>query len=581
VPAPAVDAADARRDPRAKRVAAAALIVVLTFTVYFPTLFSGFIWDDDLYLTENPVITAPGGLKRIWTSADCPQYYPLVFTTFWIEHRLWGLAPAGYHVVNVALHAANSLLIMGLLTRLGLRGAWLAAAIFAVHPVHVESVAWITERKNVLSLLFYLLAFRSFLRFEDERARGSYFAALLFFTLALLSKTAVCSLPVALLLVHWARGRAITPHWLRRLAPFFAIGLALAVVTVWYEHHHVGAAGTEFDLSLAQRVIIAGRALWFYAGKLVWPANLSFIYPRWTIDSSNIIQYVAPFGALLVLALLLLARRRLGRWPFAGAALFVLTLVPALGFINVYLMRFSFVADHFQYVASIGLIAVFAGVGVRAVGALPQRTRNSLLPKAAGGVWVLTLALFAWMQTFSYADAETLWRDTLARNPQAWIAHNNLGVLLLQRGDAAGAIECHRRATQIQPLAADAWAALGAALTSAGRVDEGIAAYQRAITLAPGFAEVHFALAEALVRQNRLSEALQHYHFASQLRPDEVRSAARLVEALAAGGYREVALQIGQAELERWRHRSSVSPQQLARVQDMVERLGRSHNVVP
>ncbi|HEY3246361.1 MAG TPA: tetratricopeptide repeat protein [Phycisphaerae bacterium] len=554
-------------------MAAAALLFGLVIAAYFPTFFSGYIWDDDLYLTQNPAITQPGGLGRIWLSADCPQYYPLVFTTFWVEHHFWGLAPAGYHLVNVALHATNALLLAGLLARLGVRGTWLAAAIFAVHPVHVESVAWITERKNVLSLCFYLLAFRSFLRFEDEGSSGSYFAALVLFAAALLSKTITCSLPVALFLVRWARGRPFTRRWLMLLVPFVIVGLGMASVTVWYEHHRVGAVGAEFDLSLAQRIILAGRALWFYAEKLIWPANLTFIYPRWSLDASSILAYIAPASALLVLLILLHARRRIGRWPFVAIAFFALTLVPALGFISVFPMRYSFVADHFQYIASIGFIALLAGVALRTTQYLPLAIRAGWLPKAIAGLGLCVLALFTWMQTFSYADEETLWRDTLARNPQAWIAHVNLGVLLHRQGDYPAALECQRRATQINPEAHEAWAALGAALEKLDRPDEAIAAYERAVSVAPRFARAHFALAEELARQSRWPQAIQHYRIALQLKPDDVRTIIRLVETLTVSGNPEAALAFGQRELERLRGRPAISRSDLDRLDSTLQRL--------
>jgi len=570
-------------------VAPAAGLVALTFAAYSATLLCGYVWDDDLYLTENPAIVRPEGLVRIWASADCPQYYPLVFTTFWIEHKLWGFAPAGYHAVNVVLHAANSLLLAAVLRRLGLRGAWLAAAIFAVHPVHVESVAWITERKNVLYGLFYLLAVRSFLRFEDAVAErgtpptgvgrpaagrsGSYVVGLACFAAAMLSKTVACTLPVALLLVHWARGRPITRAFVLRLAPFFAVGLGLALVTIWFERFRVQAIGPDFERTLAERIIIAGRAVWFYAGKLVWPANITFIYPRWTIYASSLVQYAAPTGVVAVLAGLWLLRRRVGRWPFAAAAYFVITLSPALGLINIYFTRFSFVADHFQYMASVGVISLLAGVAVWAFEAVPAHYRSGVLTKAVPALCLIVLAFFTWMQTLSYANAETLWRDTIKRNPQAWIAHSNLGVLLRQRGEAAAAIECHREAIRLYSGDAYAWAALGSALKDVGRVDEGIEACRRAIELSPNLGDAHYVLAEALVLQERWSEAIQHYDAARRINPDEVRSVARRAEAMAASGEPEEAVSFAPAELARLRTRPNVLPEDLVKLQRVIERL--------
>jgi len=218
-------------------------IVLLTFIAHSSAIRGGFIFDDVIYVAQNRLLTSPHGLWEIWTTTKSPQYYPLVFTTFWVEQQLWGLNPLGYHVVNVSFHTINAVLVWWLLRRLNIPGAWTIAAVFAVHPVHVESVAWITERKNLLSGLFYLLALGCYLRFEEGRRWSWYGSALGLLILALLSKTVAATLPVVLLLVRWLKGWRIGWRDCLELIPFFVVGASMGLLTKWYEVHIVGAEG--------------------------------------------------------------------------------------------------------------------------------------------------------------------------------------------------------------------------------------------------------------------------------------------------------------------------------------------------
>ena len=332
----------------------------------------GFIWDDNDHVTHNTAVQNPSGPADIWRRlGSTPQYYPLVFTSFWIEHALWGLNPFGYHLNNVLLHLLNAFLLWRVLLRLSIPAPWLAAAVFALHPLQVESAAWITERKNILSAVFYLGALLAYLRFAQigPPARSAaagwrcYALALLLFVAALLSKTVTCSLPaVILLLLWWKRGRVSWRAFVP-LLPMLAIGVGMGLMTVWIEKSHIGATGSEWDLSWIERTLIAGRALWFYLGKLVWPADLMFWYPRWRIDVGEWQQFIYPAAFAGLTAALWISRRRIGRAPIVSLLIFSGTLMPALGFFDVYPMRFSFVADHFQYLA--WLLSTHADAGVR------------------------------------------------------------------------------------------------------------------------------------------------------------------------------------------------------------------------
>jgi tetratricopeptide (TPR) repeat protein len=514
-----------------RQVLRAAAIVAITILTYVPAMRNGFIWDDDQYVTNNTTLRTPDGLQRIWLDPEStPQYYPLVFTTFRIEHALWGLEPLGYHVVNILLHAANALLVWRILAWLGVPGAWVAALVFAVHPVYVESVAWVAERKNVLSGFFYLAALWAALRFylgteAGTRRWTAYGAAVVLFVCALLSKTVTFSLPGAILLILWWKHGRISRRDALTLVPFLVLGVALALNTARLEVSHVGAEGAEWSLSLLQRALIAGRAPWFYASKLVWPASLTFIYPRWQVDVAVAWQYLFPMATLTALATLWLLRGRLGRGPSAAALFFVMSLTPALGFFNHFPMRFSFVADHFQYLASLGLIVMVVG-GIAS-------WRRACARRAAIVCAVVAVAAFGtitWRQSQSYRDVETLWRDTIRRNPAAWMAWDNLAAVVLEKGlrdpSPARAAEYYREALRYCETAlaldrdnAEAYNNRGLVYDRLGSIDLALRDYNRAIELTPDYAGVYNNRGNTYSRMLRFAEAIGDYNTAVGLRP--------------------------------------------------------------
>ena len=486
------------------------LLVAATLLAYQPAWQAGFIWDDDEYVTGNPLLTAPDGLKRIWFSLDSPsQYFPLTYTVFRIERSLWGLGPAGYHWVNILLHAANALLVWRLLRRLSVPGAWLAAAIFALHPVQVESVAWITELKNVLSLFFFLLALLAWVEFVEDRPKPLwrfYGLALMFCALALFSKTTACTLPAALLLVLWLKGKPITRSRLVQIVPFIALGAGMGLVTVWWERFHQEVRENFLGLGLLDRLLVASRAVWFYAGKLIWPANLTFMYPHWTIHSTDPLAYgwlVACAGAC---AVIWFTRRYFGRSVETAALFYVATLSPLLGFIMLYTFYYSFVADHYQYVASIGPIALAAAGMTIALGRLEKR--NSFLKPAFVGIVLLVLGLLTWRQSLMFADAETLWRTTIARNPDAWMAYDNLGIILSRRGEVDEAMALFQKTLAIRPDDALARNNLGLVLCQKGRMDEGIVEFQKALSILPGNSVFRNNLGKAFLAKGQQREAM-------------------------------------------------------------------------
>ena len=497
------------------------LLAVVTIFAYRPAWNGGFIWDDNKYVTNNDLLMAPDGLRRIWFSLDSPsQYFPLVYTTFRLEHALWGLNPSGYHWVNILLHVANAFLLWRILARLNIHGAWLAGAIFALHPVQVESVAWITERKNVLMVFFFLLTLLAWIGFVNERTKRRwrfYALALILYVLALSAKTTACTLPAALLLILWLQRGRINWERILQIVPFFLLGLGMGLVAVWWERYHQGTRGALFALGPIERILIASRAVWFYLGKLIWPSSLTFIYPRWTISSTRLLDYAWLLTAAGLCAAIYFARRYVGRGVEVAAVFFVATLSPVLGFIMLYTFRYTFVADHYQYLASIGPIALVSASVVSLAGTL--KGGRPLIFGTAVAI-VGTLAVLTWRQSAMYADIEALWRTTLARNPACWMAHNNLGVVISQKGEIDEAIVHYRTALQMQPDYSDADYNLGNALLQKGEIDGAISYFQEAMKLEPSYM-AHEGLGAALVRRGEVHEAIFQFQAALKLRPND------------------------------------------------------------
>lgn len=544
---------------------AVGLGIALLFA-YGPALNGGMLWDDDAHVTK-PELRTVDGLVRIWTEPGATQqYYPLLHSVFWFEHRLWGDAVLGYHLINLFQHGLAAFLVFLLVRRLQLPGAALAAGVWALHPVSVESVAWISEQKNTLSAVLYLGAALCYLRFDASRRRGPYLAALGLFVLALLTKTVTATLPAALLVVFWwQRGRLDLRRDLAPLVPWFVLGAGSGLFTAWMEHSFIGAQGADFVLGPMERVLLAGRAVCFYVGKLVWPADLVFIYPRWTIDAAAAWQYAFPLAVGLVGgALLWWARRQRG--PLAAYLLYGGTLFPALGFLNVYPFLFSFVADHFQYLASLAVIVPLAGLLTRLALPLPALGRLAL-----AGALLLILAGLSRTQARQYADAETLYRTILRSNPDCWLAYNNLGNLASRRADgAAEAATLYAEVVRLRPGLADAHYNLANALgrlpdrgvdaaehyetalrlqpdlvearnhygnllaRDPTRSEDAIAQFGAALRLQPDFAEAHNNLGNLLVRlPGRRAEAIAHYETAVRLKPDFVDAHYNLAVAAA------------------------------------------------
>jgi tetratricopeptide (TPR) repeat protein len=619
------------------------LLFVAVIVAFFPALSAGFIWDDNGHVTRAD-LRSLGGLGRIWFEMGATQqYYPLLHSAFWLEHRLWGDHALGYHLLNLLLHATAAGLFATLLRRLAVPGAALAAFLFALHPVCVESVAWISEQKNTLSAVLYLCAALAFLRYaredgtENRPAAGTparltwYAIASVLFVAALLTKTVTATLPAALWVILWWRhGRLDWRRDILPLLPWLVIGAASGLFTAHFERVLIGARGADFALGGLERCLLAGRVFWFYLGKLVWPAHLIFIYPRWTIDASDVDQWLGLVTAVALLAALgwCAAGRRSGAQPFAvdrgpsasprplaiatavpptarvcrgvlaALLLFAGTLFPVLGFFDIYPFRHSYVADHFQYLASLAIFAL-AGAGLElvrqhwanggrlAAPSLPPtpaatahgRDRSPSRSGSRSWWWafrvlpvaiICVLSVLTFRQTRMYRDVFTLYETTLARNPNTWLAHNNLGIALaddgrvneaiahyeaalklkpgfpqaennlgdclIRLGRAAEAIPHFERALQLEPHYPVARRNLGMALAMSGRTDEAVAQFAAAVKLEPTYAEAELYWAVALAQTGRSAEAIPHFARVLQLDPSSGDAHLGLAQALRALG---------------------------------------------
>ena len=513
-----------------KRMLQTFVLALIPVIAYLPAMSNGYIWDDPEHVTNNPLLQTLDGLYRIWFLPGATlQYYPLTFTTFWIEYQLWQLQPFGYHLVNIVLHAAVTIVLWQTLRKLGIHGAWFIAVIFALHPVHVESVAWITERKNTLSGLFYFGAMLAYLRYVERRDGGvawsppkirpktkgvasAYSWAIIFFVCALLSKSVTCSFPAVLLLIVWWKTGRLAWRNVYPVLPLFAMGVVTAGVTVYMERYHIGA---HFDFTFLERVLIAGRVVNFYAWKLVWPHPLAFFYPKWTVDTSVWWQYLFPAGVVTVCLLLLYFRHRIGRGPLAAVLMFVGTLVPAMGFIDVFPMQFSFVADHFQYLASIGIITLIVG-GISYMTAL----RGRPLPQvgmSAGWIVIIVFAVMTWNQCHIYKDEETLWIDTLSKNERSVVAHTDLALIQMGRKEYTEAERHFKRAIELDAKAIKPRNNLAQLYLATNKLDKSIQVARDALEIRSDYAIGRNTLGVGLMRQGHWPEAAREYKRALEI----------------------------------------------------------------
>lgn len=500
-----------------------ALLIVIS---YWPALAGGFVWDDVAF-SEEKTIHQWSGLWKIWFAPSAigneGHYWPITYTTFWLEHKLWGLEPLGYHLVNVLLHVANTVLLWRLMLRFLVPGALAIAALFAVHPLHVESVAWIIERKDLLSALFYLSAVFMWVRFTEAPHPGRYCAALVLFVAGMLSKSITVTLPAALLIWHWWLYGRISRYDVLRLAPFFLVGLAVTAADLMY---YTSRESLALGYSFAERILIAARALWFYVGKLLWPTDLMVIYPLWKIQAGNLLGWLYVAAAVGLTAALWFLRQYLGRGPLASVLFFVVTLSPVLGFIDYGYMKFSFVADRFQYLAGIGLMALLVGSATLGASRLPDMLRHIVT-----GMFVsvlVVLAALSWQQSKIYRDEVTFFSHIAEHNPAAHDVYINLGNSLFRAGRTEEAYAASLAAVEYRPGSAKAHTNLGYALLSMERLDKAQVHLSRALELNPRNIFARQNMAQLKRQQGRHEEAVEQFSEILEKNPSNARVHAGL-----------------------------------------------------
>ena len=477
-----------------------ALIVLAVAVCYMPAMRAGFVWDDDLLVTENPLVKGADSLPYIWGSSASTDYTPLTITAFWAEWRLWSDNAAGYHFVNILFYMLSALLLWRVLARLDIPGAWLGALLFAVHPVNVASVAWVAELKNALSLPFYLWAIASFLRFVETRKAPPYVLALLAAACAMLSKGSTVILPLVLLLCAWWKQRRLSRVDVLAALPFFVLSGVVALITIHFQ-------AREIDASVAQvlmpaRIARAGQAIWFYLWKDIWPVGLCAIYPKWPLSNGFL-----PLVAVGVVCLALCVARKtwLGRGLFFAWAYFIVALLPVLGILNMSYLDQAYVADWWQQLALPGVTTLAA-----AAIALAWPYEGFAGRAGLGGLIVLNILFLGartWSEASGYESMETHCRRTIAGNPDAWTAHNNLGDALLTEGLLDEAAEEYRTALRLKPSEASSHSNLGIVYARLQRLDDAIAEYHAALGIAPQNAKYWFNLGNALLAQKHASQA--------------------------------------------------------------------------
>ena len=470
---------------------------------YLPALGAGFVWDDEPLITANPLLRSLSGLAEIWSGARTADYFPLTNTIFWIEYHLFGVHAAGYHALNIFLQSANALLVWAVLRRLEIPGAWLAGLIFGIHPVHAESVAWISELKNLLSMFFFLVSLLCFFEIEEKRAFNSsvaYAASLCFFLFALLSKTHVVFLPAVILLCAWWRrssslernngagGRQVakrgSPHFHREMIrtwPFFLVAIALGLLTLWFQSRGIGEEEIVLG-SFGRRFANAGMAVWWYAGKVFAPIRLMNVYPSWRFDSPRLVEWLPLLALIGVMLILWRWRNRWTRSLLFAFAYFVIALLPVLGLLRMaYARSGTLVADHFQYFADISLIALFSAGVARLLDSRPRWIK--IVTGAVVTLLLGAIGSYTWARTEIYRNEETLWQDNFSKNPDAWQAHTRIGQLFFDKGKFAEAAQHFKRATELKPEIPDNYNSLGLAYCRLERFDEGIVEYRKALQL--------------------------------------------------------------------------------------------------
>jgi tetratricopeptide (TPR) repeat protein len=502
------------------------LLFALSFLIYGFGVSREFQFDDFVYIGHNPLLRRPDAFHAVWFTSEAFNYYPLFWSLLRVQYLLWGVHPLGYHLVNLLMHSVNAVLVWRVARAWRLPGAWWVAAIFAVHPVNVQTIAWAAEQKNTWSFFFMALSLLAFIRHVEEMRWLPYAFSLFAFAAALACKTSTVCLPVFLLFCYGFRPVQGRPQILLRLVPYFALGFAAGITTVWFEKHRVAAHSLVGSLSLWQRLEMSGAAFWFYLEKALVPVGLTPMYQGWV--DTNAATHTAIPGVLLVALLIACGvfRRRVGAPIALGIFYYALMLLPLLGVFDTNYFAYSLVADHWQYHALPGLIVAV----VAALNALAERwPKLSKHANAIGGVAVAGLAALASTHFAHFEDARSLWVYVVERNPDAWMGWYNLGTIYSDSHKPEDAIAAYRQSLRIKPDYYRCRFNLANALAAAGQLAEADRAYLEAAKLADIDPDVHNNRAVTLMRLSREEDAVQEFTRALELQPEDISSHVNLI----------------------------------------------------
>lgn len=511
---------------------------------YVPVGRAGFIWDDNVVVTQNPDLrNGFEGLLRLWQGGGI-EPLPLTWTLIWLEWQAWGANPLPYHLVNLVLHIVTTLLIWRILVRLDAPLPWLGAALFGLHPVNVATIAWIAEQKSVLSLALAAGSVLAWLQWRTNRgggvaARLRYATALLLYGAALMAKAAVAPLPLVLLaLAAWKEGR-IDRRLVLALAPFALCSAFAATLAVRVQAQPAVLGALTRPEGALTRLADAANLLWRYAWSNIAPLDLPIIYPRISADPLSAASWIGLSAWLAVFAVLLTRRATWGRGPMAALLCWIALLAPVLGFVPLVYMRFSLMADHWQYPATAVSMAAVAALLAR----LPPVPARSL-----GALLLLAMTALTWRQSALYTDAERLWRAATVRTPTAWIAWCNLGSVCEETGQTEEATACYETCLRLRPDMPVAHVGLGVLRRKEGRLDEAMGHFEAARDAAPDYSLASYHLGVALMAKGRHDAAAIAFARAADLAPDHVEARANLASALLlAGRFDEATVQARRA----------------------------------
>ncbi|MBF0279356.1 MAG: tetratricopeptide repeat protein [SAR324 cluster bacterium] len=499
------------------------VLIILPLVVYFYATDAEYIIDDNKFFLEDPLMTDPEGLIKIWLSPTDNNrvwpYLPLTRSSFWIERQIAGFNSRVSHWINIILHLLTVIILWQISERWLKKGAWWIALLFSVHPVYVQSVAWVAERKNLLAALFFILSIGTYLQFQEKKLKAWYALSLSLFFFALLSKTSVVMLPVILIILHLWFGLKLKKEQFIALLPFFMLSMAMAWLRIWFE---VNTFGVIVDTrTFLEKLLTAAHIPFFYLSKFFVPFPLVFIYPKWSINPNEVLSYFPSVSLFITTAILFWKYQSWGKPMLLGAGAFGIMLFPVLGFFANAWTQFSFVTDHWLHLPSISLIVLLILASFRLQDFLESRNGSSVkyLFSALAIASVALLSAISWNQVLAYKNPESLWLATIEKNQEAWIAHQELGRIYQEKKQYEQAVLHSGKSLEIKKDLFRAYHNRGNVYADLGQYARAIEDFTKALAAYPGFLEAYNNRGNAYYHLKEYALALQDYNKALTIDP--------------------------------------------------------------